>query len=191
MNSVYNLLPCFPNINSYITFASTPRSFKGSHPFRFSHQSTVSISHFPLHATCPAHLTLLDIITRMLFGIVYKLWSSSFSSLPSLSTVTNYLYFFLMIKENLIWPEEVIAPNLQVDDDVNFSDVSSIYTVWPALLMKRLATGCTPEFDSRKGHRPLSSPQRLDRFWNPHSVMSKIDFFFFPASSVRSLKLTL
>jgi len=77
MNPVHNLPPYFPKIHSNIIFSFTPRFSKSSLPFRFSDQNCVCIFHFPTCATCPATHVLLNSITGIIFGEVYKLLSSS------------------------------------------------------------------------------------------------------------------
>jgi hypothetical protein len=52
-----------------------PMSSKWSLPFRFSNQNIVFFL-ISLHATCPTHLILFGLITLIIFGEVYKLWSS-------------------------------------------------------------------------------------------------------------------
>jgi hypothetical protein len=48
---------------------SMPRCSEWSPPFRFYNQNCIQFS-FPIHATCPAHLTLLDLI----IPIILVLW---------------------------------------------------------------------------------------------------------------------
>ena len=64
------------------TLPSTPGSPKWSLSFRFPYQNLVYTSPLPpIRTTCPAHLILLDIITRIILGEEYSLLSSSCSFL--------------------------------------------------------------------------------------------------------------
>jgi hypothetical protein len=40
---------------------------------RFSHQDPMHNSTLPIHATCPTHLILLDVITRTILGDISAL----------------------------------------------------------------------------------------------------------------------
>ena len=51
-----------------IIFASTPSSPKWSLSLRFPNQNPLYASPLPIRATCPAHLILLEFITRSILG---------------------------------------------------------------------------------------------------------------------------
>ena len=68
-----HLLEIHPNI----IHPSTPRSPQWSPSFRFPHQDPIHPLSSPIRATCPAHLILLDFITRTILGEEYKSFSSS------------------------------------------------------------------------------------------------------------------
>ena len=68
-------------IHPNIIHPSTPRSPQWSHPLRFPHQDPIHPLSSPIRATCPAHLILLDFITRTILGEEYKSFSSSLRNL--------------------------------------------------------------------------------------------------------------
>ena len=63
-----HLLEIRPNI----IHPSTPRSPQWSPFLRFTHQEPIHPLSSPIRATCPAHLILLDFITRTILGEEYK-----------------------------------------------------------------------------------------------------------------------
>ena len=81
-----NLLEIRPNI----IHPSTPRSPQWSLSLRFPHQDPTHPLSLPIRATCPAHLILLDFITRTILGEENKSFTCS-SSLCNLlhSPVTS------------------------------------------------------------------------------------------------------
>ena len=82
-----HLLEIRPNI----IHPSTPRSPQWSPSLRFPHQEPIHTPlSSPIRATCPAHLILLDFITRTILGVQYKSCSSSLCNLLH-SPVTSSL----------------------------------------------------------------------------------------------------
>ena len=81
-----HLLEFHPNI----IHPSMPRSFQCSLSLRFPHHDPIHPLSSSIRATCPAHLILLDFITRTILGENYKSFSSSLRNLLH-SPVTSSL----------------------------------------------------------------------------------------------------
>jgi hypothetical protein len=77
IDPVHVLTSQFLNIYFNIILSSTPGFYKRSLPLRFPHQNPAHASQLPIRATYPAHLILLDFITRTILGEDYKSLSST------------------------------------------------------------------------------------------------------------------
>ena len=73
----YHFLEIHPNI----VHPSTPRSTQWSFSLWFPHQDPIHPLSSTIRVTCPAHLILLDFITRTILGEGYKSFSSSLCNL--------------------------------------------------------------------------------------------------------------
>ena len=113
-----------------IILPSMPESSMWSLSRRFPHQNPLHTSPSPTHATCPAHLIILDFITQIIFGGKYSSFSNSLCSflhspvtlsplgpyilLSALFSNTLSLHSFLNVSDQISHPYKtkgkIIAP---------------------------------------------------------------------------------
>ena len=115
--------PCPPpshflKIQLNIILPFTPVSPKWSLTLMFSRQNPVYASPLPIRATCPAHLILLDFITRTMLSEHYRSLSSSLCNFLH-SPVTSSL-LGLNIPLNTIFSNTLsLRSSLNVSDQVS------------------------------------------------------------------------
>lgn len=75
INPMYTLPSHFSQIDFHIIVCSVLGFYKWTLSFRFSHQFQYAPLLSPVCSTCPAPLILLELITRIIFCEVLKIWS--------------------------------------------------------------------------------------------------------------------
>ena len=78
-------------IHLNIILPSSRKSSKWSLSLRFPQQNNVRISCLPIRSTCPAHLILHNLISRIMYGDEYGPWSSFLSRLPQFPVTSSLL----------------------------------------------------------------------------------------------------
>ena len=109
-----HLLEIHPNI----IHPSTPRSPQRSLSLRFPQQDPIHPLSSPIRATCPAHLIILDFITRTTLGEEYKSFSSSLCSLLH-SPVTSSLLGPNILLNTMFWNTLSFLSFRNINDQVS------------------------------------------------------------------------
>ena len=115
---VYYLKSHFLKICLNIMLACTARSSIWSLSFTFPHQNPVYASPLSIRATCPAHLILLDLITRTILGEEYRSLSSSLGTFLH-SPVTSSILGPNILLNTLFSNTLSLRSSLNVSDQVS------------------------------------------------------------------------
>ena len=97
----------FLKIHFNIILSSTPGSLQWPLSLRFPHQNPIQPLPSPIRVTCPAHLILLDFITRTILGEEYRSLSSQWCSFLYYITVkiSKFLQITGLTKRTLKPPQ--------------------------------------------------------------------------------------
>jgi hypothetical protein len=132
---------------------STPGSPKWSPSLRSPYQNPVCTALFPIRATCPAPIILLDFITRTIFGDEYRSLSSSLCSLlhsPVASSLLGRNILFSTLFSNTL----SLCSSFSVRDQVSHPyETTILYTLMCASHFRQLQPG-----DGISPQHPASQP---------------------------------
>jgi len=90
MNPLRNVSCYFPKIRSNIILPSVPRVFRAVSSLQVFRLKFRKYFMSPMRATYPAHLILLDLITPIILGEAYKVWSFSLCCLFRTAEFTEF-----------------------------------------------------------------------------------------------------
>jgi hypothetical protein len=99
MNLIHALIPCskvlieeqtIPQLLTHFNIIPSMPNFPKQDPSWLTHENLVCTSLLPIHATCPTHLILHDLITQIISGEQYKS-STSFCNSLRLPCTSKYL----------------------------------------------------------------------------------------------------
>ena len=139
LDVVHALTAHFLNIHPNIILPSMPGSSRWSLS-RFPHQNPVYTPLLsPIHATCPAYIMLLDLITQIILGEEHRSLSSSLCSFLN-SPVTSYLLGPNVLLSTLFSNTLSLSSSFNVSDKVSHPYIKQIklYTVLYILIFKFL-----------------------------------------------------
>jgi hypothetical protein len=114
-----------------------PGSPKWSLSLRFPHQNPVYVPPLSIRATCPTHLTLLDLITLTIVGEQYRSFSSSLRNLlhsPHTSTLLGPNILLSPILSNTL----SLRSSFNMSDQVSYPHQTGKIIVLYTLIFKFL-----------------------------------------------------